>query len=360
MTDKHKGIFKDEYKVDDYTVVFNINGEETIYTEKCYENLYKLDIIISNNNEKYEYNNYYIKIDHEILLSIDIVKEIISNLYQITFFNHRFIGEVINERNKTIITSNRFVEEQLNKKNAISDIYSKYLEYNKDDDYKLKYEAFFEVYFSTHSIPDSIRKEYVKDSSNLFDISSIDLEIKKGFKGKAQQFAFRTEELEKEYEQLKSKVEDNTNIDNRIKICKHILDKINEIEKKNNAYNKIIEERNNISKDKALTIILKLNKKNALNKKIKFIESRFNYNKEIDKLKTYIKEKTKDDLISDYDISIDDIRKEIKKCVKKLNLKLSKINKHNEEEMNLKKHIDLMFFDDIYFEMEDIEESIGV
>ncbi len=360
MTSKYSNIFESEYKIDNHKIIFNIKSEETIYTEKCYENLLIIDILISSESGKYEYNNYYAKIDNiEQLITCNIVKKIYDDLYNITFFHNRFIGEITKEKGKIIIKNNSYIEEQLKKLNSITNIYNKYIEYTKDDDFKLKYEAFFEVYFSTHSIPDSIRKEYVKKKSKLFNVLDIDVEIKKKFKGKAQAFAFRMEELENDYKLCKETVIDNSNFENRIKICKYIQDRINNIEKKQMAYNKIKEEKEAIAREKSLNIISKLKKRTILNKKIIYIESRYSYETELENLKLTIKEKTKDDIINDYNMSLDKIKILVNKYIKKLNSTSLKIRKNKQKEQDLKKHIDLMYFDDIYFEMEDIDERLS-
>lgn len=333
---KDEIIFK-ELAVDNYNVIIKVKGEQTIYTEKFYETLYILDMKI----DDCFYENYYFKIANiDMLFDIDILQNIINNLYSITFKHNKYIGEIINNE----LVYDKYIEEQLKKKEPIVKVYKEYIK----SDNKLKYEAFFEVYFSTHSVPLEIMKDYV--SCNVFDILQVEQKIKNMFKGKIHKFQLEIDKLERKINNVSIEI-DISKLENRIKICKYFLDEIEKVNKKNRAYNELKKELKKIKKTKD-NIFQKVKNINKLNKKIKYVESKFNYEREIEKIKLKIKQKTKKDIIKDYDVNTNVIKEKIEEYIDLLKKEISKNKAKIRNIEKAKKELNNMSFDDIYSKIE--------
>lgn len=332
-------ILNKELIVNDYSLIVNIKSEHTIYTENFYESLYLLDIQIND----CLYKNYYLKInDIDMLFDDETLLNIINNLYIITFNHNKYIGEVNDKK----LIYDKYIEEQLNKINPINCIYKEYKKSNN----KLKYEAFFEIYFSTHLIPLEIIKDYIKKDNNIFDITKVEKEIKKNFVGKTQELRLKINKLERQYEKLNTNNSD-TNIENRIKICNCFLSKIEQINKKDKAYKSILKQLDDTKKSKD-NILVKIKKTKELNNKIKYIESRFNYDDEVNKLKLNVKEKTKKDIINNYKVSLNVIEEKINNYIRILKKDISNNKRRNSSKNNIIKEIDSYCFDDLYLKIE--------
>ncbi|MDD4027694.1 MAG: hypothetical protein PHN54_01370 [Bacilli bacterium] len=332
-------ILSKEIIVNDNILIITIKSEKVIYTENSYETLYFLDLNLNNCC----YNDYYLKIkDIEMLFEEEVLLNIINNLYSITFDHNKYIGEI---NNKELIYD-AYIEEQFKVKDPIIKIYKEYKKTNN----KLKYEAFFEVYFSTHIVSLEIIKYYIDKNSNIFDVLKVEEEIKDIFKGKAHELRVKLNKLEKQYEKLNLN-DNNDKLENRIKICNCFLNKINQINKKNKAYNDILKQLEDLKKSKE-NIIIKLKKIKQLNNKIKYINSRFNYNDEVKKIKINIKEKTKKDIIKNYNVNINNIEEELKKYIGLLKKKISNSKRKNSNKNKIRKQIEDMCFDDLYCRIE--------
>lgn len=339
-------VLADTQTYDGYNVSFLVKDKKIIFTDSDYETIYKLDIFITMDSDIYTFNNYYIKIDEDILdISNVVAKSIIENMDFITFENARFIGELYQKNNKVIMSNNErivnYLKEQVNNEKIIN-VFNEYKKYKElgDSNLYLKYASFLEVYFSTHHIPDEIRKMYLLNNKRIIDYSTIDKIIKDELMGHINKFNDYIKEMGnkcKEVMHLNAELSKN---DHRIVLC-----------------NKVIEK----TKEYCET------KQNTIEQKKRLFKNNDNIDEEFEKLKEYIFLYTKANIVKVFNnININDIKRYIEECYselinndKELNskrniiIKLYKKNDKEINELNFKEKFDQLSFDDLYNYLED-------
>lgn len=132
-----------------------------------------LNITMNRCNNSVNLGNFYTKFPK--LVNSDyiykFIKNLIDNIDEIVFKNNRYIGEKVKiDTNST--------------DNILGEIYSEFLNKEKDSYEYIKYSYFLELYFNGHSIPDSMKKLFLqKDNKSILDYDDIENAIKSEFCG---------------------------------------------------------------------------------------------------------------------------------------------------------------------------------
>ncbi len=369
-----KELLKTEYNYKKYCLKLNYKGNKTIFAEKDYENLCMVDIKISEKEEEYVFSDYYIKINPGILdiNSENIAKKIIEKLHTITFENSKFIGEIKKVKYSVSLFDNKLISLalKLEKNNTIDEtiynIYRKYIELKGQNDKNifLKYASFLEIYFSTHLIPDILKKEYVKNiKKKIFDYELIDKNIKEELVGNTYRFQTRFTELNDNSEKIIIIEKQLRSLKIRLSACEEVINKIdefiNEKKKSQESKQKIIKLKEQYSK----VSLFSFKKRNQIKNEIKEVKNnnKFNFLEEEKEIKIFIRKKTAAHIIESFKgQSIEDMRKKIKsyyeekkkehnKIKKEFNLILKHEKEYNKnfDLKNIKNYIKSLSFDDL-------------
>lgn len=132
-----------------------------------------LNIVMNRNNHSINLGNFYTKLPK--LVSTDymnkFIKNLVNNIDEVIFKNNRYVGE----KAKTDIN---MID------NTLGEIYSEFLSKEKDSFEYIKYSYFLELYFNGHSIPDSMKKIFLKSNNkSILDYDDIENAIKSEFCG---------------------------------------------------------------------------------------------------------------------------------------------------------------------------------
>lgn len=132
-----------------------------------------LNITMNRNNHSINLGNFYTKLPK--LVSIDymnkFIKNLVNNIDEVIFKNNRYVGEKVKTDINTI-------------DNTLGEIYSEFLSKEKDSFEYIKYSYFLELYFNGHSIPDSMKKIFLKSNNkSILDYDDIESAIKSEFCG---------------------------------------------------------------------------------------------------------------------------------------------------------------------------------
>lgn len=132
-----------------------------------------LNITMNRNNHSINLGNFYTKLPK--LVSTDyifkFIKNLVDNIDEIIFNNDRYVGERV--KNHTNSTDN-----------ILGEIYTEFLNKEKDSCEYIKYSYFLELYFNGHSIPDSMKKVFLKrENKSILDYDDIENVIKSEFCG---------------------------------------------------------------------------------------------------------------------------------------------------------------------------------
>lgn len=132
-----------------------------------------LNITMNRNNHSINLGNFYTKLPK--LVSTDymnkFIKNLVNNIDEVIFKNNRYVGEKVKTDINTI-------------DNTLGEIYSEFLSKQKDSFEYIKYSYFLELYFNGHSIPDSMKKIFLKSNNkSILDYDDIESAIKSEFCG---------------------------------------------------------------------------------------------------------------------------------------------------------------------------------
>lgn len=363
-----------------YEVRLVVNENKIIFTDKDYESLYKVDIVITKDEKEYLFKDYYIKLYTDVRkISNDIIAEfLVENMHSITFDNSKFIGEIKKINGEATITNNSeisllLMHAQYNKNDIkINNIYLEYLKAKEESDKNLilKYESFFEIYFSTHRIPDLIKKYFLEKKNmpdKIIDYSVTDELIKKELEGKTCEFHFIISEILKDELLIHTLCKLKDNMD----VCERIFDKIEiflnskvKSDTINNSIDKLMAEYDSLS------FFEKLKKKSQMKKTIlKAGSNKFDEENEANSIKLFVQQliRIEDNILQSFDnLTINEIKEKITTYYKKTSheyQELSKkynnisiINKDYSPQANstmLKDYIESLSFDDLYDYLED-------
>lgn len=181
-----------------------------------------LNITINIDNKHIHLGEFYVdyieEIDDEFYSYI--YNLLIEHADSIIFENNRYIGT-----NDDIISlfGNDFENENL------TEMYSEFMEMDKDTKEYKKYSRFFELYFHSHKISDTIRKIYLdKNNFSILEFENLDYEIKKEFSNPMNELV---EEMEQEemLERLDSIKETNEYLKKELELIEEIIEKIENI-----------------------------------------------------------------------------------------------------------------------------------
>lgn len=380
---EEKNIFYREQKYKDNYVTLipqcGKEGRKLVYTDKEYENLYVVDIIIRNGNKQYNYSNYYIALDVEEINNNAIAERIVSRMNTITLSDGRFIGRVIEFNGKQIVVGDNLIalsllqEKHSTTDDAIYKIYEEYRGYIKsgNQDLVLKYAAFLELYFTKHPIPDAIRDEYYKEANiknPIIDYDMLNKAIVDSLKGKTVELHTRFQEINENRDELLSLDSDINKLAKHIKICEEILRRIDEFLNKKRVHDENETEKRRLQEDYEkipFYNIKRFNDKRSLKRRISQLDdSEFNRQSEESKIKAFIIKISQYNIIENFTgLSIEEIRKrvhqyytnqndEYKTKVDKYEKILRKERKHNPN-ASIEALGGELLFDDLYLRLED-------
>lgn len=145
-----------------------------------------LNVVINKSDYFINLGNFYTKLPK--LVSSDymnkFIKNLIDNIDEIIFNNNRYVG-IKNIDNKLNAIDN-----------TLTEIYREFLDKEESSYDYVKYSYFLELYFNGHSIPDSIKKVFLKrKNKSILDFDDIESAIKSEFCG-----SIGLLKLEKDYE----------------------------------------------------------------------------------------------------------------------------------------------------------------
>lgn len=362
-------IFDKNLKYNDYSIQFKLKGDKTIFTNKGYENVYIVDINIKNNGKNNDFYDYYIKIGTNEINDELLAKRVIQKLHNITFDNNKFIGEIRKNSisNNKLISSNLITEEQQKIESNIYNIYKEYLNLKNSDDKNtyLKYVTFLEVYFSTHVIPNVIKKEYIKHvKEKIFDYNILEDIIINEFSGNTHLFNIRTQEIKDNLKKLNNLNKQLLSLQIRTKACREVISKINDYIIRKEESEKKIEEIKQLKSYKKNISIFKIAQRNKIKLNIKEITQSYNFDleKELKDIKIFIRQKTAAHIIESFkNMTVDEMRdvindyyKEKQKEKRKVTKELNGIKMHekkynlNLDFENMKEYINGLSFDDLH------------
>ena len=162
----------------------DMNVHEVVYNDKVFiikvigklskTKLTILNVIMNISNRSINLGNFYAKLPK--LVDTDymniFIKNLIDNIDEVIFKNNRYIGKT---RTKLDINY---------KDKILGEIYNEFLNKEKNSYDYIKYSYFLELYFNGHSIPDSIKREFLaKKNKSILDFIDLEEEIKSEFCG---------------------------------------------------------------------------------------------------------------------------------------------------------------------------------
>lgn len=168
-------------------ILINLKGNMYIETEYSHEALNILEVIITKDNNQLFLGNFYSQLPKTLFneeLEL-LVMKIVDDLDIIMFDKYRFIGTF----NDGVFEDSEDISEALFNKlfkhdEELNQIYIEFMKMKKDTKEHNKYAHFLELYFNSHSIPDSIKGTYLKKKrSRMLDYEDLDYEIKRDFVG---------------------------------------------------------------------------------------------------------------------------------------------------------------------------------
>lgn len=177
------------YKVNYKGMSISINVINNMYVTYDYgtEQLLGLEVIVNKKNGNTIYlGNFYVKMPKIVSQNeIEVLsKYLIDNIDYILYENSRFIGILENEKisdNKDLANA---VDKKINKENdkELKKIYDEFFKTSSNSKEHEKYSRFLELYFNSHTIPDSIVGTYLsKRRKSILDYDDINYEIKRDF-----------------------------------------------------------------------------------------------------------------------------------------------------------------------------------
>lgn len=161
----------------------DMNVHEVVYNDNLFiikvvgkvskSKLTILNITMNRCNNSINLGNFYTKFPK--LVNPDyinkFIKNLVDNIDEIIFKKSRYIGE------KVKIDTNSTDD-------ILGEIYSEFLNKEKDSYEYIKYSYFLELYFNGHSIPDSMKKLFLKrKNKSILDYDDIENAIKSEFCG---------------------------------------------------------------------------------------------------------------------------------------------------------------------------------
>ena len=161
----------------------DLNVHEVVYNDNLFiikvigkvskSKLTILNITMNICNNSINLGNFYTKFPK--LVNDDyiykFIKNLVDNIDEIIFKNNRYVGEKVKiDTNST--------------DNILGEIYSEFLNKEKDSYEYIKYSYFLELYFNGHSIPDSMKKVFLqRKNKSILDYDDIESAIKSEFFG---------------------------------------------------------------------------------------------------------------------------------------------------------------------------------
>ena len=161
----------------------DMNVHEVVYNDNLFiikvigkvskSKLTILNVTMNRCNNSINLGNFYTKfpklVNHDYIYKF--IKNLVDNIDEIIFKNNRHVDEKV----KIDINSTD---------NILGEIYSEFLNKEKDSYEYIKYSYFLELYFNGHSIPDSMRKLFLqKENKSILDYDDIENAIKSEFCG---------------------------------------------------------------------------------------------------------------------------------------------------------------------------------
>ena len=176
-----------------------------------------LNITVNINNKIIPLGEFY----------VDYIEEISEDYYEYMYsLLIEDIDNIIFENNRYIGSSQEIKDFLQGDDENITEIYLEFIEMEKNTKEYKKYSRFFELYFHSHKIPDSIKKIFLdKNNKSILDYENLDHEIKKEFSNSMNELIeqMEQEEMLVKLEDIKSKEEC---LKNELELIKEIIDRI--------------------------------------------------------------------------------------------------------------------------------------
>lgn len=347
-------------------ILINLKGNMHIETEYTHEVLNVLEVTIIKDDNNLFLGNFYSQLpktlsNEELEL---LAMKIVDDLDTIMFDNYRFIGTF---NDGSFHESEEISEALFNKlfkhDEELNQIYIEFMKMKKNTKEHNKYAHFLELYFNSHSLPDSIKGTYLKKKhSNIFEYEDLDYEIKRDFVGNiyestgASTYEDNLVELEKIRSEIMPMIDALKSSEELLDIIDNMLSRLNN--------NKKVKNEINVLENKLSSTGVFSSERKELKSKIRELEEKFiriNIKDERTRLKHRINKYVSlnpefSELLRRFDnISLEDIEAFIKnvynnKCNKYNELK----NKYDELYQKIEYHEDNMVdISDLYERLDD-------